>query len=85
MNRTHMKKDDIVDPVCLMEIGPGKKDLRYNYQSKTYYFCAEACKKSFELNPDKYIGQCVPKRKGIWGRYLDRLAKATGGKPMKCH
>jgi uncharacterized membrane protein len=25
------------------------------------------------------------KRKGLWGRYLDRLNKATGGKPPCCH
>jgi len=36
-------------------------------------------------NPDTYLGTEAPKKKGVWGRYLDRLNKATGGKPPCCH
>jgi len=74
-----------IDPVCLMKIDPGKKDICSTYQMRTYYFCAEPCRKTFESNPEQYLGKRQPKRKGLWGRYLDRLAKATGGKPMSCH
>jgi len=74
-----------VDPVCLMEVEPGLQELTFTYQMRTYYFCAEACRKSFESNPEKYLAQNPPQRKSWWGRYLDRLTKATDGKPMKCH
>ncbi|MBU0769541.1 MAG: YHS domain-containing protein, partial [Proteobacteria bacterium] len=33
-----------------MKVAPGKKDLAYTYQMRTYYFCAESCLKSFEAN-----------------------------------
>jgi YHS domain-containing protein len=85
-----MKKETVspeifIDPVCLMKVPSSKKDLMFTYQMRTYYFCAESCRRAFELNPYKYLAQKSPKRKGWWGRYLDRLNKATGGKPPCCH
>jgi Cu+-exporting ATPase len=74
-----------IDPVCLMEVDSGKQDLMFTYQMRTYYFCAESCRKAFEGNPDKYLSTKSPKRKGLWGRYLKRLNKATGGKSLHCH
>nr|MBC8362516.1 YHS domain-containing protein [Candidatus Desulfatibia profunda] len=73
-----------IDPVCFMEVDPARKDYTFTYQMRTYYFCAESCRKSFEANPEKYLGQNAPKHKGWWSRYLERLNKATGGKPPKC-
>ncbi len=74
-----------IDPVCLMNVDPGKKDLLFTYQMRTYYFCTETCCKAFEANPEKYLEQKPSKRKGWWDRYLERLNKATGGKPPHCH
>ena len=85
-----MKKETVspeifIDPVCLMKVDSGNKDLMFTHQMRTYYFCAESCCKAFEGNPDKYLSKKSPKRKGLWGRYLERLNKATGGKPPHCH
>jgi len=85
-----MKKETVspeifIDPVCLMKVDSGNKDLMFTHQMRTYYFCAESCRKAFEGNPDKYLSKKSPKRKGLWGRYLERLNKATGGKPPHCH
>jgi len=44
----------------------------------------ESCRKAFEANPDNYLEAKPKKRKGWWGRYLERLNKATGGTPPKC-
>lgn len=77
--------ENFIDPVCLMEVGSGKRDLTFTYQMRTYHFCAEGCRKAFESNPDKYLSQKPSRRKSWWGRYLDRLTKTTDGKPMKCH
>ena len=85
MGQSKISNQIFIDPVCLMKVAPGKKDLKFTYQMRTYYFCAESCLKSFETDPDKYLEPKSPKRKGLWGHYLDRLNRATGGKPPKCH
>lgn len=77
--------DKATDPVCGMEVAPGKAAIITNINGQTYYFCADACRKAFEKNPQKFLEPRPEKRKGLWGRYLDRLEKCTGGKGMKCH
>ena len=47
-----------IDPVCKMEVDeknpPGGKA---EYKGQTYYFCAPGCKRVFERNPERYLGQ----------------------------
>jgi YHS domain-containing protein len=45
------------DPVCGMEVSRTTAIDEFEYQGKTYYFCASACREEFELEPDKYIRQ----------------------------
>ncbi len=45
------------DPVCGMEVDPAKAAATYEYQGKTYYFCAPGCKAAFEKEPEKYLSQ----------------------------
>ena len=71
-----------VDPVCGMSVNPSANGITSELDGQTYYFCAECCRKAFEDDPQKFIRA---KKKGLWGRYMDRLQKATGGKAMKCH
>ena len=74
------------DPVCMMEVDSSDESvLKFIYKTNTYYFCAEKCRKAFEVNPENYLNPKSRKRKGLWGRYLERLEKATGGKAQKCH
>ena len=75
-------KNNPVDPVCGMSVDSTVADITFDHDGQMYYFCAKACRKAFEADPRKYL---EPKKKGIWGRYMDRLQKATGGKAMKCH
>lgn len=82
MENLQTSSHGFVDPVCSMTVDPKKSGHQYAYQDRTYYFCAECCKKAFESNPEKYLSK---KPKGWWGRYLDRLNKATRGQSMKCH
>jgi Cu+-exporting ATPase len=74
----------MVDPVCGMKVSPETARLVSDYHGMAYYFCAEACQKAFEKNPQSFLSGS-PRRKGVWGRYLDRLEKATGNRPIKCH
>ena len=74
-----------IDPVCGMAVIAGMTDILTTIKGQTYYFCAEGCRQAFEENPQKFLDPKPAKRKGIWGRYMDRLQKATGGKAQKCH
>ncbi len=46
-----------IDPVCKMEVDtsnpPGGKS---EHGGKTYYFCAPGCKRTFNQEPQKYLG-----------------------------
>lgn len=41
------------DLVCGMEVEEGK--ICSEYKGKTYCFCTEMCKKTFDENPDNYV------------------------------
>jgi YHS domain-containing protein len=77
-----------IDPVCGMKVKPSSTEQTASYQEQSFYFCAEACRKAFELDPRRYLKSMPAQRKGWWGRYLDRLAKANektfGKKRPKC-
>lgn len=82
VNSTDTEINSAIDPVCGMTVDPEKTDIVATVEGQAYYFCAEGCRKAFLENPKKYL---EPKKKGWWGRYTERLEKATGGKAMKCH
>ncbi len=42
------------DPVCGMDVDTKPGALQATHQGKTYYFCSEACKKTFERDPGRY-------------------------------
>lgn len=44
------------DPVCHMDIDPSTAADTSEYNGQTYYFCSLGCKKSFDANPEKYLG-----------------------------
>jgi len=85
MNLSAKNKKAVIDPVCGMVVVPGIKTILTNNNGETYYFCAEGCRQSFEKNPQKFLNPMPAKKKGLWGRYLERLEKANGGRAMKCH
>jgi len=43
------------DPVCGMDVDPKKAAATYDYQGKTYYFCAPGCKAMFAKDPETYL------------------------------
>ena len=45
------------DPVCHMDIDPTTAAGTSEYQGQTYYFCSPGCKKSFDKDPEKYLGK----------------------------
>ena len=53
--KNHIVEHVIKDPVCGMEISRKSAREEFVYQGKTYYFCAEICRKAFQDEPEKYI------------------------------
>ncbi|MEW6240787.1 MAG: YHS domain-containing protein [Chloroflexota bacterium] len=46
----------VKDLVCGMDIDPATAAGKSEYQGQTYYFCSLGCKKSFDKEPEKYLG-----------------------------
>ncbi len=44
------------DPVCDMEVDPRTAAGKSEYQGKTYYFCSLGCKRDFNKDPGKFVG-----------------------------
>jgi YHS domain-containing protein len=77
------------DPVCGMDVIPGKTKLVSIYDGHSFWFCSRACREAFEGNPKKYLNSKTS-RKGWWGRFIDRLGKANEeefgtNRPSCCH
>lgn len=49
-----------IDPVCGMTIDPATAAGRYEYQGKTYYFCALSCLARFRANPEEVLSKKKP-------------------------
>ena len=43
------------DPVCGMDVSPGKAAGNTNHDGKTYLFCSEKCQKKFREDPKHYL------------------------------
>ena len=44
-----------IDPVCGMTVQPATAAGSYEYQGKTYYFCATSCLAKFQVDPIHYL------------------------------
>lgn len=43
-----------IDPVCLMDVDPATARFVSEYQGRRVYFCAPACKRAFDRDPEAY-------------------------------
>jgi len=55
MNSKEETKQGNLDPVCGMTVTKGNAACSYDYNGKTYYFCAASCKDDFAADPSKYL------------------------------
>ena len=44
------------DPICGMSVDEKTTNFKSEYKGKTYYFCNQMCKTTFDKNPTKYTG-----------------------------
>jgi len=55
--QTQERAAKAVDPVCNMALNPDKAGGRSEYKGKTYYFCSDYCKKTFDANPEAVLNK----------------------------
>jgi YHS domain-containing protein/uncharacterized membrane protein YraQ (UPF0718 family) len=56
-NPAHEHDHAAKDPVCGMTVDPATAVHRSVHQGATYYFCSAGCKKSFDDDPARYMGE----------------------------
>ena len=44
------------DPVCGMDVEPGRAAARWKHAGRDVYFCAESCARAFDADPARYVG-----------------------------
>ena len=44
------------DPVCGMMVDEKTAKFKSEHMGKTYYFCNQTCKTTFDKNPTKFMG-----------------------------
>ena len=42
------------DPVCGMNLEPGKAKSQREFEGHTYHFCSDECRKKFDTNPIQF-------------------------------
>jgi len=52
------------DPVCGMEVAPGRSDWVTEYRGWEYRFCSEGCMKAFNTRPSMYLERDEPHEQG---------------------
>jgi P-type Cu+ transporter len=46
-----------IDAVCGMEVEVNGETARSEYNGQAFYFCSQACKSSFDEEPEEYTNQ----------------------------
>ncbi|MBS7619507.1 YHS domain-containing protein [Candidatus Bathyarchaeota archaeon] len=46
----------VKDPICGMNVDEKTAKFKSEYMGKTYYFCSQMCKATFDKSPAKYAG-----------------------------
>lgn len=57
------------DPVCGMDVEPGKAAAAAVYRGQTFYFCSTSCRDKFEKDPAKYAAGSVEPQPTLGGHH----------------
>jgi len=80
---TENTDDYDVDPVCQMKVSKESKMPPFMFHSRAYHFCADACRKAFMADPEKYLKFKPIKPKGWWGDIWIGLKKQRVAAPPR--
>jgi len=47
--------NDMVDPICGMNVEPGTAAGKHEYEGQTYFFCSQHCLEKFKEDPEKFV------------------------------
>jgi Cu+-exporting ATPase len=47
----------VKDPVCGMELDSSQIVAQTTYKGQPYHFCSEDCRRTFEENPEEFVGK----------------------------
>jgi len=45
----------VEDVICGMEVKITPNAIQSTHDGKTYYFCSDGCKRTFDKNPGQYV------------------------------
>ena len=45
------------DPVCGMQVEESQAPAQSQYEGQTYFFCSVECKRTFDEDPEQYVGR----------------------------
>lgn len=54
-----------IDPICGMDVVPGRSKLVSLHKGHCYWFCAEASRRAFMADPNRYLKQIPGKNRGL--------------------
>ena len=83
MQKKDVSRDVFIDPVCWLEVNPDRLHFRATHLMRTYYFCSEACREDFEVNPDEYLTVKQSWYKRGWAIYFRHLKNTVWGIPAR--
>jgi Cu+-exporting ATPase len=55
--------NQVVDPVCGMQVDPAKSAGSFEYKDATYHFCSTRCLEKFRNDPESFVTTEAPKTK----------------------
>ena len=80
-----LSRKNRIDPVCGQKVDPDHSGFSTVHNKHFFYFCSQGCFDRFMQDRGRFEKQGRQGIRGIWSRYLDRVQKATDGKPPCCH
>jgi len=68
----------VLDPVCGMEVVPGKTPHTHEHEGQTFHFCSASCAGKFAADPQKYLAPAQPEASCCHGHAHHAPAKPSG-------
>lgn len=72
-------KATVKDPVCGMDVDPGKSAGKFDFKGETYHFCSTHCLHKFEKNPESFLDEELKAKKAA-----EEAALAPAGTLYTC-
>jgi len=68
----------VLDPVCGMEVVPGKTPHTHEHEGQSFHFCSASCARKFAADPEKYLAPAKPEASCCHGHAHHAPATPSG-------